>query len=98
MRKTQRLRKSKKAASWTPVEYKIVFHGAEVEYSNDMSNSNNATFTVESETYVLREATRHGYAFVGWYDNPECTGEPITEREKGRHSDLHLYAKWVKED
>lgn len=85
-------------ASWTPVEYKIVFHGAEVEYSNDMSNSNNATFTVESETYVLREATRHGYAFVGWYDNPECTGEPITEREKGRHSDLHLYAKWVKED
>ncbi len=83
-------------ASWTPIEYKIIFHD-DSEYLNDMTNKDNTTFTVEDETYVLRGAEKNGYIFAGWYDNPECTGEPITEREKGRHSDLHLYAKWVEE-
>ena len=42
------------------------------------------------------EMRRRGYTFEGWYDNPECTGdpyefgEPITE-------ETHLYAKWDEE-
>ncbi len=84
-------------ASWTPIEYEIVFHGAGEEYINDMHNTDNNTFTVESETFILYGATRHGYVFAGWYDNPECVGAPITAREKGTHGDLHLYAKWVEE-
>lgn len=83
-------------AHWTAIEYKIIFCG-DSEYLNDMANTENSTFTVEDEAYVLRGAEKRGYIFAGWYDNPEFSGEPVTEREKGRHSDLYLYAKWVEE-
>ena len=35
---------------------------------------------------------RDGYTFAGWYDNPEFTGDPITEIPAGWEGTL--YAKW----
>lgn len=84
-------------ATWTPIEYKIIFHGENDEYINDTNNKDNSVFTVESETFILYGAVKRGYVFAGWYDNPECVGQPITAREKGTHGDLHLYAKWAEE-
>ena len=32
--------------------------------------------------------------FLGWFDNPQGAGEPITKINKGSHGDIDLYAKW----
>ena len=35
-----------------------------------------------------------GYNFLGWYNNPELEGEPITELGEGNTGHLNYYAKW----
>jgi len=37
-----------------------------------------------------------GYSFLGWYDNPECTGSPLTVLEANIYHDITLYAKLEK--
>ena len=44
-------------------------------------------------TYVLPEPARKYQEFLGWYDNPEFTGDPITQITEASSS-LTLYAKW----
>ena len=83
-------------AHWTPIEYRIYFHGENKEYVNDIANTENSAFTVESKEFVLKDPTKSGYTFEGWYDNPDFEGERITVRKEGSRSDLHLYAKWSK--
>ena len=48
--------------------------------------------TYVTEAYVLPPLVRDGYTFAGWYDNPEFTGNPITEIPAGWSGTL--YAKW----
>ena len=48
--------------------------------------------TYVTETYILPPLVRDGYTFAGWYDNPEFTGNPITEIPAGWAGTL--YAKW----
>lgn len=48
-------------AKWTPVEYTITYNGVE-----DLSVSNPATYTIETETFTLTNPTKPGYAFKGW--------------------------------
>lgn len=38
----------------------------------------------------LKTPKREDFIFDGWYDNPECTGDPITEAK----GDITVYAKW----
>lgn len=40
--------------------------------------------------------TKEGVAFKGWYDNPYCYGDPITEIEDV-YQNYTLYAKWGEE-
>ena len=42
--------------------------------------------------YTIPTPTRTGYVFLGWYDNRECTGEPITVLAVGWKGTV--YAKW----
>ena len=39
------------------------------------------------------EPTKTDYFFKGWYDNPYCYGDPITEIEDV-YQNYTLYAKW----
>lgn len=39
--------------------------------------------------------TKTGYTFVGWYDNPELTGTPITGWSRGQTGNKIFYAKWT---
>lgn len=49
----------------------------------------------ERWTAVLRDtAVRDGYLFVGWYDNPNCTGDYIISFPPGTNTDQTVYAKW----
>ena len=38
--------------------------------------------------------TRENYSFVGWYDNPELSGEPVEVIGKGSTAPITIYAKW----
>ncbi len=55
------------------------------------------TYTVESATIDLTraeyQAVYWGYAFLGWYNNPEFMGSQVTVIAKGSTGDLILYAK-----
>ncbi len=43
---------------------------------------------------TLYNPTREGYEFDGWYDNPDMTGNSITELNTSEPEDIVLYAKW----
>ena len=47
-----------------------------------------------SSDYELPVPHKEGYHFLGWYDNPEFTGSPITYIEKGSYENKTYYAKW----
>ncbi|MBP3544006.1 MAG: InlB B-repeat-containing protein [Lachnospiraceae bacterium] len=49
----------------------------------------------EFGAYVeLPNVYRIGYSFKGWYDNAECTGEPVTAIETGESGAKTYYALW----
>ena len=76
-------------AIWKAHDYSITYelNGG----INDPSNPTN--YTVEDNTITLKEPTRTGYAFDGWYDSPSF-GDEIDKIIKGSSGDITLYAKW----
>ena len=59
------------------------------------SNPNTVTsYTVLDPNVTLAPATRTGYDFEGWYDNPAFTGTPVTGFLTGDASNKRFYAKW----
>lgn len=75
-------------AKWSPVSYSITYNlnGGSHYYSNPK------TFTIESQIN-LREASKDGYTFAGWYTDSNF----ITKKEsisKGTTGNVTLYAKW----
>ena len=49
----------------------------------------------ETPPAINDPAAREGFTFVGWYDNPEFTGDPITEIPTNYRGDIIIYAKWI---
>lgn len=45
--------------------------------------------------YILPVPTKRKGEFLGWYDNPEFEGSPITKIKKGEIGRKTLYAKWA---
>ena len=76
-------------AKYTPVEYTIT-------YNLDGGAANNpATYTIESKTITLADASKTDYTFAGWYDNATFTGNAITEIATGSIGDIKLWAKYT---
>ena len=75
-----------------------VLHSYTISYRlNGGANNggNPGSYTIESEDITLNAATgKTGYTFVGWYDNAELSGTPVTVIKKGSTGDVTLYAKW----
>ena len=64
--------------------------------TNDANNP--TSYTVETETITLADATKTGYTFGGWYADENCIGNRITQIVNGTSGDITLYAGWgVKE-
>lgn len=78
-------------AKWTPVKYKITY------YLNKGKNhkSNPATFTITSKTISLKNPTRKGYLFKGWYSDSKFK-KKVTKIAAGSTGNQKLYAKWTK--
>ena len=55
---------------------------------------NPSVFTENTETFTLFEAEKVNYSFIGWFDNEEFTGTPITQIAKGTKNNIVLWAKW----
>lgn len=55
---------------------------------------NPSTYTIESETFLLKEPKKQKSFFRGWYREKTFAGDPVTEIAKGSTGDLTLYAKW----
>lgn len=71
-------------------DYTITYHFD--DGINDPSNP--ASYNVETETITLNPADRTGYTFKGWFDNEACTGDAVTEIEKGSTGNKDFWAKW----
>lgn len=59
------------------------------------NSANPKSYTAEDEI-KLKNPTRSGYHFVGWYTDSKYK-KKITVIEKGAEGELILYAKWTKE-
>ena len=81
------------------VSVSYVLNSQEVLFEEDLTdiiNDNPASYTVTSEDKKLKleDASCKGYYFLGWYENPECTGTKVTQLNTTIANDLTLYAKW----
>jgi uncharacterized repeat protein (TIGR02543 family) len=78
-------------AQWTAAVYHISYN------PNGGTNApgNPEAYTIESPGIVLGAPTRAGYAFDGWHDNPELTGDPVAGIPPGSMGDKAFYAKWT---
>ena len=51
-------------------------------------------FTKSSETFNLTVPSRDSYNFLGWFENSNFTGSPISQIVKGTEKNITVYAKW----
>ena len=77
-------------AKWTPTKYKITY-----QLNGGKNNSANpSTYTITSSAITLKNPTRSGYTFKGWYSDSKYT-KKVTSIAKGSTGNRTLYAKWA---
>ena len=76
-------------ARWTPDTYTITYN-----LNGGMNGANPGTYNVETATITLADATKTGYAFVGWFD-AATDGNRFNEIALGSTGDKALYARWT---
>lgn len=71
----------------------VTFH----DYYNDSRKEEKTAYIVGDCAVSMPQTTRSAWVFEGWYQNADCTGEPVTGALSD-HSDAgyELYAKWEK--
>jgi len=79
-------------AKWTPTTYTLTYH---LNSGTAPSPDNPLTYTIETSTITLKDPTRTGYIFGGWYDNFELTGSAVTQIPLGSYDNKDFYAKWT---
>ena len=78
-------------AQWKPVKYKITYK----LNGGKNATKNPATYTYKTSTIKLRNPTRKGYVFKGWYLDKKFK-KKVTAINKGSSGNKTLYAKWKK--
>ena len=77
-------------AKWTTDEYTITY----VLNGGTNSEANPTSYSAETPTITLANASRTDYTFAGWYTDEACTKQK-TQIVKGSVGDIMLYAKWI---
>lgn len=77
-------------ANWLIITYNIDYH-----VNGGTNEANPSNYTIETDTIILREPTKTGYTFIGWYDTEGFSGEKITTINSGTYGNVVLYAQWV---
>ena len=77
-------------AQWEIINYTITYH-----LNGGMnSNENPEGYVVTDENITLKDPSRTGYTFGGWYSDTDFT-EAVTEIPAGSIGDREFYAKWT---
>lgn len=76
-------------AKWTPTNYTIT-------YNLDGGNvaGNVASYTIETESFTLKEPTKDGYVFSGWTGSNGTTPNKNITVAKGSTGNLNYTANW----
>ena len=77
-------------AKWTRVVYKIYY-----ALNGGGAVANPKSYTVSTATITLKNPTRKGYTFAGWYTTKDFKTKATT-LPKGSTGTRRYYAKWVK--
>ena len=78
-------------AKWEKAKYTITY-----KLNSGKNNSKNpSTYYVTTSTITLKNPTRTGYTFKGWYSDSKFK-KKVTKIAKGSAGNVTLYAKWVK--
>ena len=78
-------------AQWKKTKYTITYN----LNKGKNNKSNPASYTITTKTVKLKNPTRKGYTFKGWYSDKKCT-KKVTQIKKGSTGNVTLYAKWKK--
>ncbi|MBR1416919.1 MAG: InlB B-repeat-containing protein [Bacilli bacterium] len=77
-------------AQWKKVSYKITY-----KLDGGKNNKNNPSkFAITTSTIKLKNPTKVGYTFNGWYSDKKYKNK-ITQIKKGTTKNIILYAKWT---
>ena len=77
-------------AKWTKSKYNISY----ILNKGTNNSSNPKTYDIDTK-FTLKNPTRKGYSFSGWYTNSKYTGNKITNTSALK-GNVSLYAKWTK--
>ena len=77
-------------AKWTANTYAVTL----VTNQGTIRDGDVTAYTYGVGAVLPTNVTRLGYKFVGWYDNEDCTGDPVTEITDTEYGDKTFYAKW----
>ena len=80
-------------AKWTINTYTITYSGIDEDATNPNADIN--TYTVESNTISLADASKTGYTFDGWFD---AEGNKVTSIDKGSTGNKTFTAQWTIEE
>ena len=84
-------------AKWSSANsYTVRYHLNDSTPAGHLANNPNTltSYTVLDSDTALRPATRPGYTFLGWYDNPGFTGSPVSTIRTADAANKDFYAKW----
>ena len=78
-------------AKWTPDTYTVTLN----TNGGTIGSGNLTGYTYGVGATLPTDVTRAGYAFAGWYDNKELTGDPVTAIGANETGKREYWAKWV---
>ena len=76
-------------AKFDPIEYTITY-----VLNGGANGANPATYDVNTPSFTLKDASRTGYTFAGWFDADE-NGNQIVAVAGGKTGNITLYARWT---
>lgn len=79
----------------TPVTFKYVTYRVKYVLNGGRNASSNKTAYNVDNPITLAAPTKKNHVFLGWYDNPEFNGVPVTVLASG---DYTLYARFTEAD
>jgi uncharacterized repeat protein (TIGR02543 family) len=76
-------------ARWNVRSYNITY-----ELDGGTSGANPTSYNIETPTITLKNATKTGYSFAGWFD-AATEGNKVMSIPQGSTGDKALYARWT---